>query len=203
MELQFARWNTASTRHMALMPPRRSGRVFKPVERFNPNIWPQRAPRRLWLTGSRRRGGMHRGKIVAARRLGNAWEYRFRWEGYGERHNKWLKRDLVSRGALQEFRARSRSCRSFRAFTVLLIGMLALGARYTPEMYTIGVNPLSELLKAHVTSWWLLFLIIISVLTFTDPARTSSDTPPVLVSARLPVFEGPQTVYIFHPASST
>jgi hypothetical protein len=76
------------------------------------------------------------------------------------------------------------SCRSFRAFTVLLIGMLALGARCTPEMYTIGVNPLSELLNAHVTSWWLLFLIIISVLTFTDPARTSSDTPPVLVSAR-------------------
>jgi len=95
------------------------------------------------------------------------------------------------------------SCRSFRAFTVLLIGIFALGARYTPEMYTIGVNPLSELLNAHVTSWWLSFFIIISVLTFTDPARTSSDTPPVLVSARLPDFEGPLTVYIFHPASST
>ena len=109
MELQFARWNTASTRHMALMPPRRSGRGLNPVKRFMPHIWPQPARRRRWLTGSRRRGGMHRGKIVAARRLGNAWEYRFRWEGYGERHNKWLKRDLVSRGALQEFRARSRS----------------------------------------------------------------------------------------------
>ena len=95
------------------------------------------------------------------------------------------------------------SCRSFRAFTVLLIGILALGARYTPEMYTIGVNPLSELLNAHVTSWWLSFFIIIYVLTFTDPVRTSSDTPPVLVSARLPDFEGPHTVYIFHPASST
>jgi hypothetical protein len=44
------------------------------------------------------------------------------------------------------------SCRSFRAFTVLLIGILALGARYTPEMYTVGVNPLSDLLNAH-TSW--------------------------------------------------
>jgi hypothetical protein len=85
----------------------RSGRGLKPVERFIPNIW-QRARRRLWLTGSRHRGGMHRGKIVAARRLGNAWEYLFRWEGYGERDD-WLKRDLVSRGALQEFRARSRS----------------------------------------------------------------------------------------------
>ena len=95
MELQFARWNTASTRHMALMPPRRSGRGLNPVKRFMPHIWPQPARRRRWLTGSRRRGGMHRGKIVAARRLGNAWEYRFRWEGYGERHNKWLKRDLV------------------------------------------------------------------------------------------------------------
>ena len=95
------------------------------------------------------------------------------------------------------------SCNSFRASTVLLKGIMFLGARYTPEMYTIGVNPLSELLNAHVTSWWLSFFIIIYVLTFTDPARTSSDTPPVLVSARLPVFEGPQTVYIFHPASST
>ena len=32
------------------------------------------------------------------------------------------------------------SCRSFQAFTVLLIGILSLGARYTPEMYTIGVT---------------------------------------------------------------
>jgi hypothetical protein len=32
------------------------------------------------------------------------------------------------------------SCSSFRAFTVLLIGILALGARYTPEMYTVGVT---------------------------------------------------------------
>ena len=95
------------------------------------------------------------------------------------------------------------SCSSFRAFTVLLIGILALGARYTPEMYTVGVNPLSDLLNAHVTSWWLSFLIKVSVLTFTEPVRTSSDTPPLLVSARLPVFEGPHTVCIFHPASST
>ena len=94
-------------------------------------------------------------------------------------------------------------CKSFKAFTVLLIGILALGARYTPEMYTIGVNPLSELLNAHVTSWWLSLLIKMSVLTFTEPVRTSSDTPPVLVSVRLPLLEGPHTVYIFHPASST
>jgi hypothetical protein len=94
-------------------------------------------------------------------------------------------------------------CKSFKAFTVLLIGILALGARYTPEMYTRGLTPLSELLNAHVTSWWLSFFIKISVLTFTDPVRTSSDTPPVLASARLPDFEGPQVVYIFHPASST
>ena len=66
------------------------------------------------------------------------------------------------------------SCRSFKACTVPLIEILTLGARYTPEMYTLGVNPLSELLNAHVTSWWLAFLIIISVLTFTDPMRTSS-----------------------------
>jgi hypothetical protein len=87
---------------------------------------------------------------------------------------------------------------------------MSLGARYTPEMYTIGVNPLSELLNAHVTSWWLSFLIKMSIFTvtesiftFTEPVRTSSDTPPVLVSARLPLFEGPHTVYIFHPVSST
>ena len=29
-------------------------------------------------------------------------------------------------------------CKSFKAFTVLLVGILALGARYTPEMYTRG-----------------------------------------------------------------
>ncbi len=92
-----------------MINPRRSCRVFKPVERFMPYIWPQPARRRRWLTGSRHRGGKHRGKIVAARRLGNAWEYLFRWEGYGERHNKWLGRDLVTQGALQEFRATSRS----------------------------------------------------------------------------------------------
>jgi len=107
-----SRLATKNQRNAALMPTptrrSRSGRGLKPVERFIPNIW-QRARRRLWLTGSRHRGGMHRGKIVAARRLGNAWEYRFRWEGYGELDDDWLKRDLVSRGALQEFRATSRS----------------------------------------------------------------------------------------------
>jgi hypothetical protein len=70
------------------------------------------------------------------------------------------------------------SCRSFKACTVPLIGILALGARYTPEMYSIDLNPLSELLNAHVTSWWLAFFIKFSVLNFTDPVRTSSDTPP-------------------------
>ncbi len=104
---------TKNPRHAALMttPPSmsRSGRVLKPVERFIPDIWPKPAPRRIWLTGSSHRGGMHRGKIVAARRSGNAWEYDFRWAGYGERHKKWLRRDQVSRGALQEFRATSRS----------------------------------------------------------------------------------------------
>ena len=32
------------------------------------------------------------------------------------------------------------SYKSFRAFTVLLIGIMALGARYAPEMYTISIN---------------------------------------------------------------
>ena len=127
-----SRLATKNQRNAALMPTptrrSRSGRGLKPVERFIPNIW-QRARRRLWLTGSRHRGGMHRGKIVAARRLGNAWEYRFRWEGYGELDDDWLKRDLVSRGALQEFRATSRSTkRSTKRAVGRACAATALGA---------------------------------------------------------------------------
>ena len=100
---------TKNPRHAALMPtpPSRSmrGRGLKPVERFIPDIWPKPAPRRRrWLTGGRHRGGMHRGKIVAAARM-----YLFRWAGYDERFNTWLGRDQISQGALQEFRATSRS----------------------------------------------------------------------------------------------
>ena len=108
---------------------------------IHPNIWSQRAPRRLWLTGSRRRGGMHRGKIVAARRLGNAWEYLFRWEGYGERDD-WLKRDLVSRGALQEFRATSRSTkRSTKRAVGRACAATALGASSDSAGAASASNP--------------------------------------------------------------
>jgi len=123
-------------------PFRRSGRGLKPVERFIPNIWSQRAPRRLWLTGGLHRGGMHRGKIVAARRRGNAWEYLFRWAGYGERHNKWRGRDQVSRDALQEFRATSRSTkRSTKRAVGRACAATALGASSDSAGAASASNP--------------------------------------------------------------
>jgi hypothetical protein len=50
--------------------------------------------------------------------------------------------------AVEEFGAVGRtklSFRSLKAFTVLLMGILAVGAKYTPVMHRNGINPLSEL----------------------------------------------------------
>jgi hypothetical protein len=60
----------------------------------------------------------------------------------------------VEENAVEEFGAVGRTKLTFRrlkAFTVLLMGILALGARYTPVVHTDGINPLSDLLNSPFT----------------------------------------------------
>ena len=114
--------------------------------------------------------------------------------------------------AVEEFGAVVKTKLSFiflKAFTVLLMGIVALGARQTPVVHTklSPLNGVNSSVRVAPFPIYQLMAIILHQDVCLYPLPTqhvlATTLPAYFASARLPDMECPQTVHIFYPATST